>query len=165
MPMQVRLCVIVERRAVHGCPSKTGPELEQPRRLVPLPQSMWRVLDVLVSAGTPWDSNWYEFVVNSFMPLWQTLAEEQLIDPDRYLTAKSPPAPEEGGFSLIQAREGTYASPWSYWFDFLTPQQWLLDQVQALPVPLSQLQILEWIYCHLMFRIIVLYVFLADVHL
>ena len=82
-------------------------------------------------AGTPWDSNLYEMMLNVVLPLWGTLAQEGLIDPDRYLSTKLPPENNTNAFLMIQARLDTYESQWSYLFDYMTPKQVLLSQVQA----------------------------------
>ena len=87
--------------------------------------------------GTFWDSNFYEMTVNNVMPLWTTAVAENLTQADRYLDADAPPDPAEAGFVLLQAREAAYASPWSYWFDYLTPQQVLLNEVSSAPLMIN----------------------------
>ena len=81
--------------------------------------------------GTFWDSNFYEMTVNNVMPLWATAVAENLTQADRYLDAEGPPGVAEAGFVLVQARDAAYSSPWSYWFDYLTPHQALMDEVSS----------------------------------
>ena len=47
------------------------------------------------------------------------------------------PEQQQAGFVLVQARDAAYASPWSYWFDYLTPQQALMDEVSSAPLNLN----------------------------
>ena len=65
------------------------------------------------------------------MPVWDTAHQEGLLKVDRYLTASMPPSSEEAGLNLIHAYNDTYDSYWGYWMDYLSPNQWSLDQVRC----------------------------------
>ena len=41
------------------------------------------------------------------------------------------PSPEEAGFVMIQGRQVAFDTTWSYWFDYLTPHQTLMQQVTS----------------------------------
>lgn len=88
------------------------------------------------NAGTPWDSNFYEMMINSVMPLWALAKEEGLLDPERYLKTSQPPANDSSSFLLIQARNETYESRWNYTFDYMTPKRALMEEASILPIQL-----------------------------
>ena len=81
------------------------------------------------TAGTRWSLNVWEFVSNSFMPLWGTCYQEGLIQADRYLHTSRPPSSGEAGLNLVHVHREPYKVPWSYWFDYISPNQYLLDEV------------------------------------
>lgn len=85
----------------------------------------------LCHAGTPWDSNLYEMLANNVMPVWATAYEEGHLDADRYLQSSEPPESASISFLLIQARSEGYTSPWSYIFNYMTPEQKLLSEVSS----------------------------------
>ena len=82
-------------------------------------------------AGTQWKGNVYEFVGNSFLPLWGTAVQEGLLPADMYLNATYPPTAEEAGLNIIHGIMEPYRAKWSYWFDYMSPNQWLLEQVDT----------------------------------
>ena len=85
-------------------------------------------------AGTPFAKNLWDYVT-AFMPLWDTAHQEGLLEVDRYLSASKPPSSEEAGLNLIHAFNETYDSYWGYWMDYLSPNQWSLDQAGYLYAP------------------------------
>lgn len=63
------------------------------------------------------------------MPLWGTCYQEGQIQADRYLRTSRPPSSAEAGLNLVHVHQEPYKVPWSYWFDYISPNQFLLDEV------------------------------------
>ena len=68
-------------------------------------------------------------LANNVMPVWATAFEEGHLDANRYLKESQPPERASESFMLIQARREGYTSPWSYIFNYMTPEQKLLSEV------------------------------------